>query len=865
MWRARDQNLGREVAIKTLPEAFARDRERLSRFQREARLLATLNHPNIAAVHEFEEENGVHFLVLELVEGETLSGRLARGRISVEESLRLAIQICAAIEEAHRNGVIHRDLKPANIKITPSGKLKVLDFGLAKPVPRANDIALSNAPTAIIGPSELGTAAYMSPEQARGLEVDKRSDIWAFGCILFEMLSGKSAFGGGDVSSTLARVLERTPDFSVLPRTLHPRIVDLLEHCLEKDAENRLHDIADARIDIQRVLTNPGIVSGQPVSTSALNRRVFLAAAAGAGVTAAVAGAVGWKLKRDVAPSFSNHSPYVLPEGQTFTNSGASLLALSPDGTRMVYVADDRLYLRSMNSFESRPIAGTDGQGLLAPFFSPDGLQVGYWSSNQQNQLKRIAVAGGIPTVVATTSTYPLASPFWGKDDSIVWGDGADIMRVSLNRGSPQKLINVGADVERPQILPGNDAVLYSVGGKNGSVVVRSLKSDAPSRTLFPGTSPLYVSTGHIVYERDGTLYAVVFDLKSQSPVGDPVALVNNVRNDPAQYAVSNSGALIYVPRSDSPDGVLTWVDLKTREAVPLKLPPRPYRHPRLSPDGTRLAFQTTDANNDSQIWVYDLNGKSEAQPFHPEGSNSRPIWTRNGERLTFTSKRGMAESIWWKMADDSGRAEPLTQAEGNTSHQSDCWSPKDPRLLLFTAFAEGKGVQHVLTLSLDEKEPKEIAGGSIGEQCGGADFSSDGRWIAYRSNSGGTHIEMQPFPTTGSKYPMPSKKASYPLCVSNEKLIYRRNLERDNAGQRGELVMVDVYTSPNVRFGGEQSLTKNALAFFGFRDYDITAKWDRLIAIFPASESRGARPQINIIQNWFEELKTAMNRANGR
>jgi len=189
----------------------------------------------------------------------------------------------------------------------------------------------------------------------------------------------------------------------------------------------------------------------------------------------------------------------------------------------------------------------------------------------------------------------------------------------------------------------------------------------------------------------------------------------NNVRNDPAQYAVSNSGALIYVPRSDSPDGVLTWVDLKTREAVPLKLPPRPYRHPRLSPDGTRLAFQTTDANNDSQIWVYDLNGKSEAQPFHPEGSNSRPIWTRNGERLTFTSKRGMAESIWWKMADDSGRAEPLTQAEGNTSHQSDCWSPKDPRLLLFTAFAEGKGVQHVLTLSLDEKEPKEIAGGSIG------------------------------------------------------------------------------------------------------------------------------------------------------
>jgi serine/threonine protein kinase len=862
VWRARDTKLGREVAIKTLPSAFAKDHDRLMRFEREAKLLAALNHPNIAAIHGFEEDNGTHFLVLELVEGETLAERLAQGSIPVVESLRLALQIAGALEAAHKSDVIHRDLKPGNIKVTPEGKLKVLDFGLAKLASRDSaDVNLSNSPTisqmATAQGIILGTAAYMSPEQARGREVDNRTDIWAFGCVLYEMLTGMAPFAGPDVSLTLARVLERKPDFSLLPAGLHPRIHDLLERCLEKDAANRLHDIADARIDIQKVLADPRGVIVEPAVPAARSRRSFLGIAATVAGTAAISGYLGWRLRPSGTPPVSSFS-HGLPIGQEFTSTIGSLLTLAPDGRSLVYVANNQLYLRTIDSLESHPIPGTN-EVAAAPFFSPDGQQVGYWSAGQ---LKKIAVGGGVPTTIASAvASIPRGAPFWGADDKIVWGERGAIMRVSAQGGTPEKLIAAeGTDFVHPQLLPGGDAVLFSIAGTSGGIVVQSLKSDA-RKIRFPGTTPWYLPSGHLVFERDGILHAVRFDAGKKEAIGSPVALVNNVRSNPAQYALSDSGTLIYIPSASTPgNSVLTWVDLKSGMKTPLPMPPKPYRHPRLSRDGTRLAVQTTDDKEHKDIWLYYLDGKTQIQQLAGKGSNSRPIWTRDSKRLTFTSDQGGTESIWWQPADGSGPPEPLTHAEEGLPHWPDSWSPNGGTLA-FTKYRQSE--QHIWILSLaDRAQPKMVAGGLVSQQAGGADFSPDGRWIAYRSNEGRPHIQLQPFPTTGAKYDTAQKDGgSYPVWASKERLIYRRDVQTAGVPLSGVgLVAVDITTDGGPRFGNERTLPAEGMqVYFGSRDYDVTASGDRLIVMFPENQEHGSaapRPQINVVLNWLEELK---------
>ncbi len=422
VWRARDQKLGREVAIKTLPEEFAQDEERLARFEREAKLLASLNHPNIAAIYGLEEHEGTRFLVLELVEGDTLAERLKRGAIPVEESLKLALQIAQALEAAHEKGVIHRDLKPANIKVTPDGKIKVLDFGLAKAfMGDGSDANLSHSPTLSMQATQqgviLGTAAYMSPEQARGQEVDRRADVWAFGVVLFEMFAGRGTFDGGTVSDVLAGVLAKEPQWNTLPLNLHPRVRLLLERCLEKESKDRYGDISDARVDIQKVLADPEGVIVQPVAEVGqavpASKLPWVVATLGLVVVASVA---VWYLKPAEPRPISRFS-HVLPEGQRFTNVGRPLVAVSPDGSHIVYVANSQLYLRSMDELEAHPIPGTD-EIPTNPFFSPDGQWIGYWSQTDA-QLKKIAISGGAAIPLAD-----IVNPFgasWGTDDTIPW------------------------------------------------------------------------------------------------------------------------------------------------------------------------------------------------------------------------------------------------------------------------------------------------------------------------------------------------------------------------------------------------------------------------------------------------------------
>jgi len=515
VYRAKDSKLGREVAIKVLPEEFSRDADRVARFQREAKLLASLNHPNIAAIHGLEESGGTQFLVLELVEGETLADQIKRGPIPVVESLKLALQIAEALEAAHEKGIIHRDLKPANIKVTPEVKVKVLDFGLAKAFAGEQvELNLSNSPTLSDMATQqgviLGTAAYMSPEQARGKVVDRRADIWAFGCVLYEMLTGRVAFQGEDVSEILASVIKADVKLDLLPANIHPRVHEVIIRCLQKDLKRRYSSIADARYEIEQALADPGGVLVQPVTSAKHKRRPRLAipwVVAAVVAAAIIAGVAGWMLKQP-EPRQVIRSEYYLPEGQQFYNTSYPQLAVSPDGRQFVHVTAKGLYLRSLDEFGAKPIIGTE-TNPVNPFFSPDGQWIGYFSAADR-KLKKIGINGGAPVTICDASLLIGAS--WGEEDRIVFAEyGTGIAGVSANGGTPELLVK--GMFFHPQLLPDGKSLLFTQGSAPPyKIFVRSFQS-GESRELFAGDNARYIPTGHIVYALGNNLFAVPFDL----------------------------------------------------------------------------------------------------------------------------------------------------------------------------------------------------------------------------------------------------------------------------------------------------------------------------------------------------------------
>jgi serine/threonine-protein kinase len=709
VYRARDTKLNRDVALKILPDAFASDPERLARFTREAQTLASLNHPNIAHIYGLEESNNVRALVMELVGGEDLSQRIARGAIPLAEALPIAKQIAEALEAAHEQGIIHRDLKPANVKVCEDGTVKVLDFGLAKALEPAGPASpsVSMSPT-ITTPAMtqagiiLGTAAYMSPEQAKGRSADKRSDVWAFGCVLYEMLTGQRAFEGEDVSDTLATVLKSDPDWTRLPADTPLSIQRLLRRCLEKHRKTRIPDIAIARFEMEEVLSESpaGPIDRAATATTSTPpspvRRwlAIVGAALTAGLAVGVSDRVLYKpvsqavVRLDAMPSDGS------AVGDQFP---APDVVITPDGSHIVYDVGNgqstaQLFVRRLDQLEAMPLKGLTG--VSDPFISPDGQWVGYFDGAT---MKKVAISGGPSVAICALSGVFPRGASWGPGDIIVFGTagGGGLQRVGAGGGQAEVLAKPDpAKGEQayvlPEILPGGRAVLFSIlpattNPDNGRIAVLDLKTGQTKVLVQGGSNPRYAPSGHLVYAAAGSLRAVPFDVDRLELRGNPVAVVEHVATKgplaAANFAVAKNGTLVY-RTGDAQGGAnrtLVWVDRLGHEE-PLGVPLRAYAYPHLSPDGTKLALDVRD--QESGIWVWDLVRHGPLTRLTLDtGVHRGGIWSLpDGRRIAFSAERDGAENIYWQAADGTGTAERLTDRPKPSVPQA--FTPDGTRLL---------------------------------------------------------------------------------------------------------------------------------------------------------------------------------------
>ncbi len=859
VYRAHDEHLKRDVAIKVLPEAFARDTERLARFKREAQLLALLNHPNIAAIFGLEETDGLRYLVLEYVPGETLAERLRRGSLPVEEALGIGKQVAEALEDAHDKGIIHRDLKPANIKVTPEGRVKVLDFGLAKAFePEGAQAELSKSPTISMAATRagviLGTAAYMSPEQARGKAVDKRTDIWAFGCILYEALSGRLAFPGDTVSDNIAAILAREPDSQALHETTPPRIRELLRRCLQKDPSRRPRDIGDLRIEIEEVLSASGVHAVSPLPERPA-RRAFrwpLAAilASGMAMTAGIAFWMGRGL-RQAPPSVAMHLTLALPPKAPMSTEGPTRsIALSPDGRNLVYSANvggaTQLYQRALNQFETTPMAGTEG--AVNPFFSPDGQWVAFAASGK---LKKVAITGGAALTICDAGSFRGGT--WAPDNTIVFSPQptGNLYRVSAGGGAPQPVTKLekGESHRWPEFLPGGQEVLFTIwkGSIEGSrLALVSLKTGEQRILLEGGSNGLYAPSGHLVYARTAGLLAVPFDVQRLQVTGSPVPIQDGVLTQTAGYpqaSFSADGSLVYVPGgTQEAERSLLAVNRKG-QGQPLLQTKRAYEHPRISPDGRRLAVRITAATGD--IWVHEI-GRESLTRLTFEATNWMPVWTPDGKRIVFASTKAAGPpNLYWTLADGSGGLERLTTSDQPQFPGS--WSP-DGKLFAFIETFPNTGWDIMILPLEGDRKPKPFLQTQFTEMAPA--FSPDGRWLAYQSNvSVRNEVYVQPFPGPGGKWQISTEGGTHPVWARNGREIFYRNGPK--------MYAVAVQTTPGFSFGKPTLLFEASYTYASSPsgNYDVTLDGQRFLMI-KAEEGQAAVTQVNVILNWFEELK---------
>ena len=885
VYQATDTKLNRQVALKILPEQFARDAERMARFKREAQLLASLNHPNIAAIYGLEQAGDTHALVLELVEGPTLAERIKPGPIAQDEALKIAKQIAEALEAAHDQNIIHRDLKPANVKVREDGQVKVLDFGLAKALEDPqSDTDISNSPTLSVAATKagiiLGTAAYMSPEQAKGKTADRRADVWSFGVVLFEMLTGQRIFTGETISEVLAHVITKEPDWDALPEDTPHAIRKLLSRCLQKEPKQRLQAIGEARIALAEYESDSAasvLMSAPEVAFAAqpMWQRVIPWAVAGVAVLAALL-AIWSPWERPVPEKPVRLNVEVASEGELITAGGDINFAISPDGTRIVYVAgtegNAKLYFRSLDQNEGTALSGTEG--AFNPFFSPDGERVAFFA---QGSLKKVSIFGGAPLSLCNVQSAKGGS--WGSDDTIVFNSDvtAGLSRVSAAGGSPEPLTEL-AEGERshrwPQILPGGEHVLFIAQKSGGTyddanVEVANIKTGERNVIHQGGTYPRYLPSGHLVYAREGTLFGAAFDVKRREMTGSPVPLMEGLMqgvSGDVQFAYSGTGTLLYLTGTAvSGSGVfLARVDLKGK-AETLPEPLREYRRPRYSPDGSLLATDFVD-NNNLDIWIYDLARGTQTRLTFSVGFDSSPVWSPDGKSLIYASTAGSVANLFRIAADGSGQPERLT--ESDLPQVPADWSP-DGKILLFY---QGPGANSDLMI-LHLGENTETTGSSdpatpkyrvepflqteFDEQNGR--ISPNGRWAAYQSDeSGGAwQIYVRPFPGSGRKIQISSDFGSQPVWSPDGKMLYfrdRQGLMAVSVNTQGE-----VFRADRPRRLAEFLIPSNHSQFA----YDIEPGGRHFVTRHvsnQAEEQAEPTTHIGFIFNWFEEVRSRLD-----
>ena len=888
VYRATDSNLKRAVAIKVLPATLAGDADRLARFQREAQVLAALNHPNIAAIYGLEKTVDVTALVMELVEGEDLSAHIARGPIALADALPIARQITEALEAAHEQGIIHRDLKPANVKVRADGTVKVLDFGLAKAMEPAGASSADamNSPTLTGRATQmgmiLGTAAYMAPEQAKGKAVDKRADIWAFGVVLHEMLTGRHLFTADTIPETLAHVMTRVADLGTLPDTTPRRVRDLIARCLEKDPKKRLRDIGEARL----ILDNPtGPEPAEATSSSAIPpapapsplwQRLLPWA-----VTALLGAVAVWLWAPwSVAPPAQVLRLSLLPAGtDPFGSATDRVLAMSRDGTHIAYVkgsaasatSSGPLVVRALNQLDAPP-SGVDS--ARSPFFSWDGKWVGFFTGGENGEMKKISISGGPAVSICPITGFPRGAT-WGPDNTIVFATtnlATGLLSVPAGGGEPRQLTTpmAGAgDHYQPSVLPDGRGLLFTIASQrseDNAIAVLDLRSGQQKVLIRGGSQAEYVEPpegargepGYLIFGAAGTLRAVRFDLKTLDVTGDVWSMVDHVmtavQSGATEYAVSRTGALFYLPGTvgagDAGKRTLVWIDRKGQEE-PVNAPPRGYTTLRLSPDGTRVAVESRD--QDLDIWVWSFAGRSLSRLTLDKGADFYPVWTPDSTRIVYRSgQQGSAGNLFWQAADGTGVVERLTTADYQQA--ADAFTP-DRKSLLFDDSGS------ISLLSMDSRKSTPLLKPSY--EVRNADVSPDGRFVAYESlESTVPQVFVQPFPdVSGGRWQISTNGGVKPAwAASGRELFY----------VSGEGTTADLYAVPVTLGAGPKAtfVAGTPVKLFGIwrssltvrgRSYDVARDGQRFLAIKADPTSAGPSAPFVFVVNWIEELKAKM------
>jgi serine/threonine-protein kinase len=868
VYRARDEHLARDVALKILPGVFGESGDRSARFMAEAQVVASLNHPNIAAIYGFEKTDGLRALVLEFVEGVTLADRLAEGPIPIDEAVPIARQVAEGLEAAHECGIVHRDIKPSNVIIRTDGTVKLLDFGLATAF---RDVATAGGEHGAL----MGTPAYASPEQLKGRATDRRTDIWAFGAVLYELLSGHRAFAGDTTSDIVTAVLQQRIDWSMLPATTPVPVRELLTRCLERDGRQRLRDIGEARIALEQVLRTADGETPSIADTfetmARQSRRVPLLIAAASGIAIAAAGAAAWSMRPApaAAPAVARFT-HSLPAGQSITLPATRhVVAVSNDGQQMVYVTDAGLQLRAMSSLDVRTIRGTEALGAVTtPVFSPAGDAIAFWTPLDRT-IKRVSVAGGeAVSIVAADEPYGMS---W-DGDHLLFGQGVKgIVRVRADGGVPEVLANVGPDEEAhgPQMLPDRDHILFTVATGTGAdrwdtanIVVQSLSSGKRKVVITGGTDARYVPTGHLVYARSdtrfgsGTIFAAPFDVAQMATTGPALPVIDGVRSSSSrmsgafQFALSASGSLVYLPGSRvGPEYGKQQLVLADRAGRTEPLPPAPsdFRAVRVSPHDARIAMEVGTAD-DANIYISDTAAAAPLRRLTVGGRNHCPVWSSDGKLIAFQSDRDGDRAIFAQAADGAGAAVRLTTPEPGESHTPESWSPDGRTLLLSVTTSSAVSLA---TLSVSDGRVDAFSDVSSAIAVN-ARFSPDGHWVAYARADRGmpSTIFVEPFPSTGAKYQLvvqgPPSVAHKPVwSPDGRELLYVPRL--------GGLEAVSVTTRPAVPV--PRTFNPGAPAVRAL--YDITPD-GRFVGVVPVGNTGAiySAAQVEVVLNWVEELK---------